>query len=365
MVVGETPYAEGVGDIGNGRADLSLSSADRTAIDRVCGAMKCAVLVVSGRPMLVGDQLAKIGALVASWLPGTEGEGVADVLFGDQPFTGRLPMTWMRSMAQLPINVGDAVYDPQFPYGWGLRTDSAKARLQKAGLDAIAGADVWNPDGSVRNGLAVLAALRAVDFTGMPWANQDLVVSVARDLAQAAMVRDGINADDVGALGRRRARALRGDAATAIAKLSQIAISSTSAAGTVGGTVPPTLTLALGAPVSFGAFVPAVDRDYTATTTATVISSAGDAALSVSDPSANAPGRLVNGTFALASPLQARDDGAFGVIGANPLVLHGWGGPIANDIRTLQFKQHIGATDPLRTGTYGKTLVFTLSTTQP
>ena len=72
--------------------------------------------------------------------------------------------------------------------------DSAKARLQKAGLDAIAGADVWNPDGSVRNGLALLAALRAVDFTGMPWANQDLVISVARDLAQAAMVRDGINA---------------------------------------------------------------------------------------------------------------------------------------------------------------------------
>ena len=71
--------------------------------------MKCAVLVVSGRPMLVGDQLAKIGALVASWLPGSEGEGVADVLFGDQPFTGRLPMTWMCSMAQLPINVGDPV----------------------------------------------------------------------------------------------------------------------------------------------------------------------------------------------------------------------------------------------------------------
>ena len=128
----------------------------------------------------------------------------------------------------------------------------------------------------------------------------------------------------------------------------------------------PTLTLALGAPVSFGAFVPAVDRDYTATTTATVISSAGDAALSVSDPSVERA-RPAGSTARSRWPRRCRprDDGAFGVIGANPLVLHGWGGPIANDIRTLQFKQHIGATDPLRTGTYGKTLVFTLSTTQP
>ncbi|MGW2777498.1 glycoside hydrolase family 3 protein [Streptomyces olivaceoviridis] len=127
VVVGETPYAEGVGDVGNGHS-LSLSAADQAAVDKVCAAMKCAVLIVSGRPQLVGDRLDEIDALVASWLPGTEGEGVADVLYGKRPFTGQLPVTWPKSEAQLPINVGDTAYDPQFPYGWGLttRTDVPK-----------------------------------------------------------------------------------------------------------------------------------------------------------------------------------------------------------------------------------------------
>ncbi|MFG2851567.1 glycoside hydrolase family 3 N-terminal domain-containing protein [Streptomyces mirabilis] len=121
VVVGETPYAEGVGDVGNGN-DLALTPADQAAVDKVCAAMKCAVLIVSGRPQLIGDRLGEIDALVASWLPGTEGDGVADVLYGKRAFTGQLPVTWPKSEAQLPINVGDASYDPQFPYGWGLTT---------------------------------------------------------------------------------------------------------------------------------------------------------------------------------------------------------------------------------------------------
>lgn len=121
VVVGETPYAEGIGDVGNGN-DLELTAADKAAVDKVCSAMKCAVLVVSGRPQLVGDRLGDIDALVASWLPGTEGDGVADVLYGKRAFTGQLPVTWPKSEAQLPINVGDSAYDPQFPYGWGLTT---------------------------------------------------------------------------------------------------------------------------------------------------------------------------------------------------------------------------------------------------
>ncbi|MFJ2788096.1 MULTISPECIES: glycoside hydrolase family 3 N-terminal domain-containing protein [unclassified Streptomyces] len=121
VVVGETPYAEGIGDVGNGH-DLELGAADKAAVDRVCAAMPCAVLVVSGRPQLIGDRLPEIDALVASWLPGTEGDGVADVLYGRRPFTGRLPVTWPRSESQLPVNVGDERYDPQFPYGWGLTT---------------------------------------------------------------------------------------------------------------------------------------------------------------------------------------------------------------------------------------------------
>ncbi|QLJ04748.1 glycoside hydrolase family 3 C-terminal domain-containing protein [Streptomyces sp. NEAU-sy36] len=137
VVVGETPYAEGVGDVGNGHS-LSLSAADRAAVDKVCGAMKCVVLIVSGRPQLIGDRLGEIDSLVASWLPGTEGEGVADVLYGDRPFTGQLPVTWPRSESQLPINVGDASYDPQFPYGWGLTTGIPVPHGGAAALKSLA-----------------------------------------------------------------------------------------------------------------------------------------------------------------------------------------------------------------------------------
>ncbi|MFJ6083331.1 glycoside hydrolase family 3 protein [Streptomyces sp. NPDC092369] len=137
VVVGETPYAEGIGDVGNGN-DLSLTPADRAAVDKVCAAMKCAVLIVSGRPQLIGDQLGDIDALVASWLPGTEGDGVADVLYGKRGFTGQLPVTWPKSEAQLPINVGDTAYDPQYPYGWGLTTKTKVPGGGTATLKALA-----------------------------------------------------------------------------------------------------------------------------------------------------------------------------------------------------------------------------------
>lgn len=123
VVVGEMPYSEGVGDVGNNGHTLNLSAADRANIDRVCGAIKtCVVLDVAGRPQIVTDELPKMDALVMSWLPGSEGAGVADVLFGKRAFTGKLPVTWPRSEAQEPINVGDSTYDPLFPYGYGLRT---------------------------------------------------------------------------------------------------------------------------------------------------------------------------------------------------------------------------------------------------
>ncbi|TDB87696.1 glycoside hydrolase family 3 protein [Actinomadura sp. 7K534] len=122
VVVGETPYAEGVGDVGNGHT-LNLSDADKANIDKVCGAIEtCVVLDVAGRPQIVTDRLSKMDAFVMSWLPGSEGAGVADVLFGKRPFQGRLPVSWPRSEDQEPINVGDRDYDPLFPYGYGLRT---------------------------------------------------------------------------------------------------------------------------------------------------------------------------------------------------------------------------------------------------
>jgi hypothetical protein len=134
----------------------------------------------------------------------------------------------------------------------------------------------------------------------------------------------------------------------------------------VGGTVPATLSLSLGAPASFGAFRAGAAADYTASTTATVISTAGDATLSVLDPSASAPGRLVNGPFALPQPLQVRaGDGSYAPVSGSPAAVKAYGDPVSNDVVAIGFKQPIGATDALRTGTYGKTLTLTLSTTMP
>jgi len=117
VVIGETPYAEGAGD----RADLSLDEADAAAIANVKAAgLPLVLVVVSGRPLILGDTLASADAVVAAWLPGSEGQGVADVLFGDYAPTGKLPMTWPRTMDQIPINVGDEDYDPLFAYGHGL-----------------------------------------------------------------------------------------------------------------------------------------------------------------------------------------------------------------------------------------------------
>ncbi|WP_394826598.1 glycoside hydrolase family 3 protein [Pendulispora albinea] len=117
VVVGETPYAEGVGD----RRDMPLDAADRSAIDNVCGVTKCVVVVVSGRPIIVTDRIGKMGALVAAWLPGTEGQGVADVLFGRKNFVGKLPISWPKSASQLPSHPEDPGYDPLFAYGFGLK----------------------------------------------------------------------------------------------------------------------------------------------------------------------------------------------------------------------------------------------------
>jgi hypothetical protein len=135
--------------------------------------------------------------------------------------------------------------------------------------------------------------------------------------------------------------------------------------GDAGATVPATLALTLGSSGTFGTFVPGVGKDYDASVSANVISTAGDAALSVVDPSSSSPGRLVNGTFALAQPVQAAVSGAFAPVGAAPLSLHSYSGPVSNDALTIRLKQPIGATEPLRTGGYGKTFTFTLSTTAP
>jgi beta-glucosidase len=117
VVIGETPYAEGYGD----RADLTLSNEDRETLANMKKAgIPIVVILFSGRPIILADILDQADALVAAWLPGTEGQGITDVIFGDYKPTGKLSFTWPKSMSQIPINIGDEKYDPLFEYGYGL-----------------------------------------------------------------------------------------------------------------------------------------------------------------------------------------------------------------------------------------------------
>jgi beta-glucosidase len=117
VVIGERPYAEGNGD----RADLSLAPEDVTAFNNMKTAgIPVVVILFSGRPMIVNDMLGKADAFIAAWLPGTEGEGITDVLFGDYKPAGKLSFAWPRSMDQVAVHRGAPNYNPLFALGYGL-----------------------------------------------------------------------------------------------------------------------------------------------------------------------------------------------------------------------------------------------------
>jgi len=117
VVIGEKPYAEGYGD----RSDLTLSQHDRQLVATMKEAkIPLVVILFSGRPVILNEVLDQADAILAAWLPGTEGQGIADVLFGDYKPTGKLSFTWPKSMEQIPINIGDQPYEPLFEYGYGL-----------------------------------------------------------------------------------------------------------------------------------------------------------------------------------------------------------------------------------------------------
>jgi beta-glucosidase len=119
VVIGELPYAEGIGD----RADLSLDAQDIAVVKNLKSAgIPVVVLVISGRPLIVNEILPQADVLLAVFLPGTEGQGITDVLFGDYNPTGKLSFSWPRSNDQLPLNINmpKEDYDPLFPFGHGL-----------------------------------------------------------------------------------------------------------------------------------------------------------------------------------------------------------------------------------------------------
>lgn len=238
VIVGEAPYAEGLGDVGNNGHSLSLSPTDLQSIETVCGAMECTVVVVSGRPQILDGAAARANAVVASFLPGSEGAGVADVLLGERPFTGQLSMTWPRTADQVPINVGDRAYEPAFAYGWGLRTDQPRQRLDnliprlsgdaRAPAQALAGAAVWDGHGRISDPATAWPLLTAVaeqlsgtdEETLMQAAD---LVSVARDVAQEAVVGASAATDAKRSIADAEQLMWSGDPAGAVELLGQAA----------------------------------------------------------------------------------------------------------------------------------------------
>ncbi|PIA54392.1 hypothetical protein AQUCO_00900735v1 [Aquilegia coerulea] len=118
VVVGEDAYAEYLGD----NSELKIPFNGTELIEFVAEQVPTLAILISGRPLVLEPALLeKIDAFVAAWLPGSEGEGIADVLFGDYDFEGLLPVTWFKIVNQLPMNAGGPSYDPLFPLGFGLR----------------------------------------------------------------------------------------------------------------------------------------------------------------------------------------------------------------------------------------------------
>jgi beta-glucosidase len=119
VVIGETPYAEGNGD----RSDLGLDQGDIDAVRSLYqNGFKVVTVLISGRPLLLEKIWHYSDAVIAAWLPGTEGTGITDLLFGDHQPSGKLSFTWPAGMEQIPINIGDTLYEPFLPYGFGTDT---------------------------------------------------------------------------------------------------------------------------------------------------------------------------------------------------------------------------------------------------
>ncbi|MCO6487194.1 MAG: glycoside hydrolase family 3 C-terminal domain-containing protein [Phaeodactylibacter sp.] len=166
VVVGEkTPYAEGAGD----RTSLQLEETDINLMKRLkeAGIPTVAVLI-SGRPMILGEMLPYTDAMIAAWYPGTEGGGIAEVLFGDYQPSGQLTHSWPRDMAQIPINVGDDDYAPLFEYRHGWQEFPSEMAAEKLLPYAAA---------TSRDGATILLAL-SDHITAMNAANSDFEIRI-------------------------------------------------------------------------------------------------------------------------------------------------------------------------------------------
>ena len=179
VVIGEKPYAEGYGDTDN----LNISSPDVDLIKKMKSyGNPVVVILISGRPLIIDKFLPYSDAVVAAWLPGTEGEGISDVLFGDYEPKGILSHSWPSSMSQIPINYGDENYEPLFSYGYGITSFEDSINVSIHGNDQIPGKyqlyqnypNPFNPSTVIRytiqdennNMSSVQTTLKVYDFLG-------------------------------------------------------------------------------------------------------------------------------------------------------------------------------------------------------
>jgi beta-glucosidase len=159
VVFGEDPYAEFQGDV----PDLLFrDKADTLALLKryQAAGIKTVSVFLSGRPLWVNPQINASDAFVAAWLPGSEGGGVADVLFGKADFRGKLSFSWPKRADQFRLNLGDMGYDPLFAYGYGLRYASPRhvvSLSEENGLAAQGNMSQWTwfAHGRYANGLTL------------------------------------------------------------------------------------------------------------------------------------------------------------------------------------------------------------------
>ncbi|XP_022964966.1 uncharacterized protein LOC111464917 [Cucurbita moschata] len=124
VVIGESPYAEFTGD----DSKLIIPFNGNDIVKAVASKIPTLVIIVSGRPLVLEPTtMENVEALIAAWLPGSEGSGITDVIFGDYDFTGRLPVTWFRTIEQLPVHAENNLQDSLFPFGFGLTHGKEKS----------------------------------------------------------------------------------------------------------------------------------------------------------------------------------------------------------------------------------------------
>ncbi|PHU13887.1 hypothetical protein BC332_15092 [Capsicum chinense] len=167
VVVGEPPYCESGGD----SQDLRIPLGGEELISLVADRVPTLVILISGRPLYIEPLLLeKMDAFVAAWLPGTEGAGITDVIFGDFEFQGRLPMTWFKSVDQLPMHQERNSYEPLFPFGYGLTSKNKMPPTSRTAFTTLAQLVATHnerPTVISANPVANLAAARIWDFTRM------------------------------------------------------------------------------------------------------------------------------------------------------------------------------------------------------